>query len=144
MNYDEVYKEWKVDGKIDETDVARAARNIPELHNKYYRWYVEESLKLRKLRADMSVLKKVKYEYYNGTLDEEELNERGWKPFALRVLKNDIDRYMEADADIINLSLRIGVKQEVVEYLESIVKQINNRNFVLKTIVDWNRFTSGG
>jgi hypothetical protein len=51
--------------------------------------------------------------------------------------------YLESDKDIINLSLKIGLQEAVVEYLESIIKQINNRNFILKNILDWEKFRTG-
>ena len=34
-------------------------------------------------------------------------------------------------------------KNAIVDYLESIIKQITNRGFQLKTIVDWERFRTG-
>jgi len=41
------------------------------------------------------------------------------------------------------LSLKIGLQEEIVAYLESIIKHISNRNFLLKTIVDWEKFRTG-
>ena len=42
------------------------------------------------------------------------------------------------------MTLKIGMSEAKVEYLESIVKQINNRGYQLKNITDWERFKSGG
>jgi hypothetical protein len=105
--------------------------------------YVTEGLRLKKLRADYKTLSKLKTEYYKGELDIEELKEHGWEPQPLKILRQDIPTYLEADQDIINMSLKIGLQEAVVEYLESIIRQINNRNFYLKNIIDWERFRTG-
>jgi hypothetical protein len=139
-----IFEEWEKDGAIDQSDISRAATNIPKIHNKYFRHYVEEGLKLKKLKAEYKILVRNKTEWYKGDLDEEELKEHGWKPQPLKILRADIPQYLESDSDIIRKTLVIGLQEEVVSYLESIVKQINNRNFILKTIVDFERFKGGG
>jgi hypothetical protein len=51
---------------------------------------------------------------------------------------------MESDKQIINLSLRIGMQQEKVDLLESVIRSIQNRGYQLKTSLDFLRFTMGG
>lgn len=143
MNIEDLHKMWAIDGKIDEADIVKETTKIPSLHNKYFHLYVQEGLRLKKLKADYKILVKLKSEYYRGELDEDELKEHGWKPQPLKILKQDIPSYVESDSDIINASLKIGYREAIVDYLESIVRQINNRNFYLKNIVDWNKFTQG-
>jgi len=143
MSIEKLYEEWSKDGEIDQMNVSKAATDVPKLHNKYFRWYVEEGLKLKKLKAEYKILYKLKGEWYRGELDEEELKQHGWKPQPLKILRADVPQHLEADVDIVKLSLKIGLQEEIVAYLESIVKQINNRNFLLKTIVDWERFRTG-
>lgn len=143
MNIEHLYNEWAKDGEIDQTNISKSTTDIPKLHNKYFRWYVEEGLKLKKLKAEYKVLYKLKGEWYRGELDDEELKEHGWKPQPLKILRADVPSYLEADPDVIKLSLKIGFQEEIVAYLESIIKHISNRNFLLKTIVDFERFKAG-
>jgi uncharacterized lipoprotein len=143
MTIEEINSMWAEDSKIDETNIIRESAKIPELHNKYYMMYVREALKSKKLKADLKELEKAKIEYFNGSMDQEELKQRGWKPNPLKILRQDIERYVEADKDIIQLSLKIAYHESTAKYLEDIVKQINGRNFVIKNIIDWSRFTSG-
>jgi hypothetical protein len=51
--------------------------------------------------------------------------------------------YMEGDQDIIDLSLKIGLQQEKVDLLESIIKSLTNRGFNIKASIDWYKFTMG-
>lgn len=143
MDIETLYNEWAKDGEIDQVNISKSTADIPKLHNKYFRWYVEEGLKLKKLKAEYKILCKLKTEWYRGELDEEELKQHGWKPQPLKLLRTDVPQYLEADPDVIKLSLKIGLQEEIVAYLESIIKHISNRNFLLKTIVDWEKFRTG-
>jgi hypothetical protein len=140
---DDINEMWSKDCKINETDLMTESRRIPELHSKYYNLFFKEVLKVKKIKADLKELERAKFEYYTGSMDEEELKERGWKPNPLKILRNDLDKYLQSDRDIINLSLKIAYHEERANYLESIVRQINNRNFIIKSMIDWAKFTNG-
>jgi GTP-binding protein YchF len=47
------------------------------------------------------------------------------------------------DKEIIDMSLKIGLQQEKVELLESIIKSLTNRGFQIKAAIDWYKFTMG-
>lgn len=143
MKLDEIVLEWEKDSKIDQTELASESLKIPQLHSKYYKLYLAERLHLKKLRNDYKQLYKVKFEYYNGTISDEELNEYKWDPFALKVLKADIPVYMEADNDLINLQNKIDIQDEKVSFLESAIKSLTARGYNIKSAIDWIRFTQG-
>ncbi|AGR47685.1 UvsY [Sinorhizobium phage phiM7] len=143
MTVEEIHELWNVDGNIDMTNISRESANIPFLHNKYFTKYTNEYLKLKKYRADYKKLLRLKEDYFKGMLDPEELKQLGWKPCALKIRPTEISKYVDTDDDVINLSLKIGYQESIVEFLESIIKMINNRGFQLKTIVDYEKFKSG-
>ncbi len=123
---EELHESWGADGAIDMTNISRESANIPFLHNKYFTKYINEHLKLKKIRADYKRLLRLKEDYYRGILDPDELKERGWQPFALKIRTGEVPGYVENDDDVINASLKIGYQESIVEFLESIIKQINN------------------
>lgn len=143
MKIEEIYELWAKDSEIDQTNVSSESANIPKMHNKYFRIYMEEGMKLKSFRAKYKQLKLLKEQYYRGELDITELQQYGWEPQPLKILRQDIPTYIDADQDIIDLSLKIGMQEEKVSYLEAIIKMISNRGFQLKTIVDWERFRTG-
>ena len=55
---------------------------------------------IKKLEAEYKSLYKDKWEYYQGNLPDEDLKERGWDPFQLKVLKSDLSTYIDSDKDI--------------------------------------------
>jgi hypothetical protein len=143
MNIEEIYEMWKTDGELDTINISKESANIPKLHNKYYMIYVQEGLKLKKMRTDYKKLKLTKEQYYKGELDIEELREYGWQPQPLKILRQDIPTYLDADDEIITISLKIGLLESKVDYLENIIKMIHNRGFQIKSIVDWEKFRTG-
>jgi hypothetical protein len=143
MKLEEIYTEWDIDSSIDTTDLGNESIKIPKLHNKYYKLYTGEKLLLRKYEAEMKSLKLSKYEFYTQG-PSAETKELGWEmPARGMILKQEMPMYMEGDKEIIGLSLKIGLQQEKVELLESIIKSLVNRGFQIKSAIDWHKFTMG-
>jgi len=143
MNLDEIRNMASVDMKMDETALEIESMKTPQIHNKYLIIFTDEKLILGKMRSDMYRLKKDKWLYYTGKMSQEELDEYGWDTFDLNILKSDIDKFLDADEDIIKLSNKILLQKEKVEYLENIIKIINNRQWSIRAAIDWLKFTSG-
>lgn len=144
MKLEEIYDAWKQDSQIDRTELGEESIKIPKLHHKYFQVYSSEKLLLRKQESDMKKLKLQKYEFYTQGHTEETRSLNWELPAKGLILKSDIPMYIEADDDIIKLSLRIGMQQEKVELLESIIKSLTNRGFQIKAAIDWSKFTMGG
>jgi hypothetical protein len=143
VRIEEIVQEWSKDCEIDVTNVSVESAEIAKMHNKYYQMYMQESMRLRKLKTDYKQLLKLKTEYYRGELTMEELRERDWEPQPLKILKQDIPLYIDSDQQMIDTSLKIGMQEEKVNYLENIIKMISNRGFQIKSIIDWERFRTG-
>lgn len=144
MTLEEINVLWSIDSKMNESDLGGEALKIPKLHNKYYTLYVKEILRVKKLKAELKGLEMAKYEYFTGTMAEEDLKLRGWKPYSLKIMKSEVSRYIDSDKDIIDLSLKIDYFMQTGSYLEDILKQIHSRNFQIKSALDWIKFQSGG
>ncbi len=143
MKLEEIHDLWESDSKIDKTELAGESLKIPQLHHKYYKMYSNERLVLKKLNAEYKQLKLAKFEFFTQGPNEE-TDEKGWElPAAGRVLKADVQNYIEADKDIINLSLKIGLQEEKVEILESIIRTLNNRGYNIHTALEFIKFTNG-
>jgi hypothetical protein len=144
MDIEEIEKMWAQDAIIDETNLAKEGSKIPQLHSKYYKIYYRAAMRTNQLKAELKVLERYKTEYYNGTMAEEDLKEKGWKPNPLKILRADLDRYIQSDKDIIQLCLKIDYQNGIAKFLEDVIKQINNRNFILRMQVDFIKFQNGG
>jgi hypothetical protein len=123
--------------------LAGEAKRIPELHSKYYNMYYKEALKVKKLRSDYKELELLKREWLDGTMAEEDLKELGWRPNQKRIIRQDMDKYIQADKDIINMSLKIDYHSARANFLEDIVRTIHGRNFIIKSMIDILKFQHG-
>jgi hypothetical protein len=143
MKIEDIISLWDQDSKIDPTELGSEALNISRLHSKYMNILSEERLRLRKLESDMKILKRDKYEMYSMGPTKEH-KDMGWEmPARGMILKQDIPIYMDSDKEIVNLSLKIGMQQEKVEMLDSIIRSIMSRGYQLKTALDHLKFTMG-
>jgi hypothetical protein len=144
MKLESILELWETDTVIDRTELSNEATKIPQLHHKYYKIFVNERLVLRKLEIELKELRLEKHEFYTqGPTRESE--EKGWKlPPIGKIIKSEVNTYIDTDKDIIQLSLRIGIQHEKIDMLESIIKSISNRGFLIKNIIDWEKFKVGG
>ena len=62
---------------------------------------------------------------------------------CIRDSKADIGIYMEADKDLQQLGQRMAYAKQIVEYLERILKEINNRNWNIRNTIEWKKFLHG-
>ena len=143
MTLEEIQTMADKDLKINDVELDLESLKTPQLHNKYLIIFSDEKLILGKLKSDFSVLRKNKWLYYTGKLSQEELDDFGWDTFDLNILKSDIDKFLDSDTDIITLANRILLQQEKVNYLESVIKIINNRQWNIRSAIDWMKFTNG-
>lgn len=143
MKLEEIRKEWDKDSVIDSSDLGRESLNIPRLHNKYYKIFMEEVKILKVKETTYDQLLKLKIEYYTGRSSDQDLKENSWEPFQLRLVKSDIPPYLDADKQLIQLKLDIAFQREKTNFAESILKTLNNRGFHIKNAIDWRKFTNG-
>ncbi len=133
----------KKDLEIDQTALDAESSRTPQIHNKYLVMYMDEKLKLKRMENELSVLRRNKWLYYTGRMSKEELDQFGWEPFELNILKNEADQMIESDSDYIKASEKVNFQSERVNYLEDVVKIVNNRQWQIRSIIDWLKFTQG-
>jgi hypothetical protein len=141
-NIEQILNHWEKDSAIDSTEPGKELIRIPILHNKYLTILIKHKLASKKANFDYLRLKKVKWEYYNGKLSREELEEHGWEQFKF-TLKSDITTYLESDNDLIRLLEKKIYHEEVITMIESIMKELNSRTYQLKDFISWEKFING-
>ena len=143
MKMVEIEKEWERDCHIDQALLDEESSNTHGLHCKYNIFLNEETKVFIKLGSEYDKLKLDKYEYYDNSLDKEILEKRGWKPFGLKLIKTKIPMYVDGDDEIISMKMKIDIQKQKIDFLKSIVNQINNRSFIIRNVIEWRKFTSG-
>jgi hypothetical protein len=144
MKIENIFEEWDKDTDFDKTELGDEALKVSKLHHKYFRILSQERITRRSLEAELKILKLEKFEFYTQGPSKESV-ERGWEmPPIGKVVKSEVNNYMEADRDIITISLKIGIQSEKIDLLESIIKTILSRGYNIKAAIDWEKFKMGG
>ena len=144
MKLDEIYEMWDKDAKYDDLNLDRESLNISSLHAKYNRLLSETRSQLRsaviKKKSHYSTLR----DYYLGNLNNpEDLERIGRQPFLSKVLKNEVQGYIDADGDLVRMDERIALLEEKVEVIVEIMKCIHKRGYDIKSAIEWRKFTNG-
>lgn len=142
LKLEEILKSWETDADIDQTEPGKELLKIPKLHGKYLDSLIKHKMASKKANFDYLRMRKLKWEYYTGKLSKDELQELGWEPFQF-TLKSDVSFYLESDTDLIKLLEKKIYHEEVVSVIESIMSEVKQRAWELKSFIDWERFIGG-
>ena len=139
---DDLLAMWAKDSEIDRTEPGKALLDIPKLHSKYLNILSNHRLLVRDAEFKYNRMRKIKWEYYTGKLDDDELKKHGWEPFPF-VLKSDITTYLDADEDMNRYLAQKLIHEEIVEVCNAILKELNSRTYQLRSFIDWEKFIQG-
>ena len=140
MDLEQLQLEADKDLKINDTELDLESLKTPQLHNKYMKHYTKFKLLLTRTEDELRTIKRDKWEYYTGKADPSVYQA---KPFDLKIMRTDIDKYLEADEDIQRLSQKVAYLITVVDFLDKTLRVIVNRTYTIKNAIEWRRFTSG-
>ena len=126
--------------KINDTELDLESLKTPQLHNEFLKHLTTFKLMLSRAETEYNILKKDKWEYYTGKADASVYAE---KPFDLKILRTDIDKYLDADIDLQKEKQKVDYLETTVDFLDRTIRQISNRGFTIKNAIDWRKFTSG-
>lgn len=143
MKLEEIQDLWDADSQIDRTELGDESLRIVKLHAKYFKIFSQERLLLRKMESDLKELYRDKYEWYNGNSSKELLEQRGWEPNPLKILRTDVAMYIGADEGMRTASLRVDLQNEKVLFLESIIKSLSTLGYNIKNAIEWSKFQNG-
>ncbi len=132
---------WEKDSKIDPDNLHEESIKIPSLHAKYHELYNTITLLYKKAEQQKRNIRHQKYEYFSGKADPEVYLE---KPFPKKIRdKETMQKYMDADEKVSEVSLKVEYYIVMLNYIESILKQLSNRTYQIKNAIEWHRFQAG-
>jgi|SRR5210317_2394673 hypothetical protein len=140
MDLEKLQEQADKDLKINDIELDLESLKTPQLHNKYMKHLTKFKLMLTRAEAELSNVKREKWEYYTGKSDASVYAE---KPFNLKILKQDVDKYIESDEEYQRAKTKVDYLQTTVDFLDRTIRQISNRTFTIKNAIEWKRFTSG-
>ena len=141
MNLEKLQEMWKGDSKLDDDLHDNDSLAIPQLHMKYMEFHNTYSLMKKEREIEMKRLIKEKWLYYKGKAPSSVYKEM---PFDLKLTtKEEISMFIEADEDIGKLQFKIDYIDQVLFFLDGVLRMINNRTYHIKNAIEWKRFNVG-
>lgn len=141
FDLESIQKMWEEDSKIDSDNLHTESLNIPILHAKYYNIYNNIQLLRKKAEQQKKNIRHERYEYYSGKSDPEVYIDN---PFPKKIRdKETLQKYLDADNKLSNISLKIDYYDTMLSYLESILKVIMNRTYQIKNAIEFIKFNAG-
>ena len=141
INLDKIQSMWQEDCKIDIDNMHEESIKVPQLHSKYHEILNNLILLRTKAQKIQKNVRHERYEYYSGKADPD-VYER--EPFPKKVRDKDaLVRYMDADDRVSDANLKVEYYDVMINYTESILKQISNRTYQIKNSIEWHKFQAG-
>jgi len=141
ITHEELLSMWEQDANINKHHLDDDAVNTPSLHHKYLCIYMDLKAKKIAYTHRLEDLKKDKELYYSGQATSDVYKS---KPFDLKLkTKGGIDKHVNTDPEVVNLSQKIEYMDVLVEGCNHILEQIKWRNQNIKNAISFMKFQSG-
>ena len=132
---------WEKDSQIDPDNLHTESLKVPSLHAKYHDMFNNFLLLRKKAEQQRKNIRHERYEYYSGKADPEVYEKN---PFGKKIRDKDtMTKYLDADEKLKEVNLKIDYYETLLNYCESILKQINNRTYQIKNAIEWQKFIAG-
>mgnify|MGYP003298894512 FL=1 len=132
---------WEKDSQIDADNLHTESLKVPALHAKYHEMFNNFLLLRKKAEQQRKNIRHERYEYYSGKADPEVYQKN---PFGKKIRDKDtMTKYLDADEKLKEVNLKIDYYETLLNYCESILKQINNRTYQIKNAIEWQKFIAG-
>jgi hypothetical protein len=141
IDLDMIQKMWEKDAQIDMDNLHTESTNIPVLHAKYFEFYNNIILLKKKAEQQKKNIRHERYEYFSGKADPEVYIEN---PFPKKIRdKETLQKYLDADEKLSQVCLKTDYYETILNYLESILKVIQNRTYQIKNAIEFIKFQAG-
>ena len=141
FDLEEIQKMWVKDHHIDMDNLHDESIKVPALHAKYFEMYNTVVLLKKKAEQSRKNVRHERYEYFSGKADPEVYLEN---PFPKKIRDKDtLQKYLDADDKLSQISLKVEYYETILNYLESILKVIQNRTYQIKNAIDFLKFQAG-
>ena len=141
IDLETIQKMWEKDSKMDIDNLHNESLNIPILHSKYFELYNTINLLRKRSEQQKKRVRHEKHEYFTGKADPDVYLEN---PFPKKIRdKETLQGYLDSDDKLSQIVLKIEYYDTLLNYLQDILKMIQNRTYQIKNAIEFIRFQSG-
>ena len=140
MTLEQIMEMSKKDIQLDDISLDTESLRTPFLFDKYLKFHTILKSELNKAQQIYYKLKREKVLYYTGRAEKHVYDEN---PFDIKILKNEQDIFLDGDEDIIKMQSELDNLQVKFDYIDKCMKNIQERQWHIKNVIEWRKFTSG-
>ena len=141
MKLEELQSEAKQDLQIiDQERLDQESYKNQNIKPKWLEYRTKYDQLLIMSKANHQKMYREKWEYYGGKADAKVY---AAKPFDLKVLKTDLQMYINSDDEILALQGKIAYYESIIKYIDGVIKSIDNRGWDIRNATEWKKFEAG-
>lgn len=130
MSLELLHKEADLDMKIDPDNLDTESINTSHILAKWLQWFSKEGYRYKQLTMQLDKKTKERYMYYKLEYDYE-------------LDKREIQMHVAADETIQHHQTLVAISKEKLDFIERVVRNLQNRNYAIKNAIDYRVFISG-
>jgi Tfp pilus assembly protein PilO len=144
VSVEKVLDEWKQDSVMNEAKINLELLKSPMLHAKYLEYFVYFKAKLAAAEKKHNKMMWVKRKYWRGEMELADLQKYGWSQWqGLKPSSSELNQLLEMDTDMNDLAEVVATYKTAVAATEYVMKQIQGRDWALKSLIEYNKYLSG-
>ena len=140
MKIEDIKDMLEKDKSVDHTQLDTESLKIPEQAVKYQQLAHDEAVILRYLEREYNIMKLNRWMYYMGKADDEVYEK---EPFDHKVLKSDVNIFLDSDKQLNELQDRISTQSEKLKLVVHAGQTMQNKSFNIKNALDHQKFMGG-
>jgi hypothetical protein len=140
MKLEELLQMAEEDSVINEAMLGKESMKISALHAKWLNFRTKESMLMKKYKMDWRRLYIERREYYLGRADSSVYKA---EPLDVKILRGEVDKYLESDLKLQELTTKIEIQQEKVDFCADFLKGIMQRTFNIKNAIEFQKLLAG-
>ena len=135
--------EAKEDIKLNFLDIENELLRNSHLIGKWLTYQQNQKAKFLLIETEYKRLLSKKKRYLMGRLDDEERESNGWPVEGNKILKADLDMWLEADDQILKKKKNYLVQKQIVEFIDSTLSQVVDKKWSIKAYLDYKKWIEG-
>lgn len=141
MNLDDLQAMIEKDSVIELVNLSRHSIEIPIISAKYQNLLMDYLRIQKQIEFKMQKVRKELLEYYKGYAEDSVYKS---KPLNRKPAASEVDTYIKADNDWQVIAAKFEYIAMKIRIVEEFVKQLNQRSFMIKNAIDYEKFKNGG
>lgn len=144
MKLSELKEEASQDLQIDRTDLETSILNLSMLCSKWHNYRIEQASIVSLNQFKYKKLEAKKKKYYLGKLTEDEMDRLGWESEGYKVLKGDVQMWLDDDDDLITEAQKLTYQKEILNFIEKQMDLLDSNKWLIKDLINVRKFLEGG